>query len=97
MRVLQVGVFISFLLNVTVVLVGSVIFQGAILTACLKYLQGDSKVSIHWEKWFLYLQNLLCVGTITLVAHTDGSFPLMADSLLHIWCYARTCICHTFF
>jgi len=54
--------------------------------------------SLHtWGMWSLYLQNLLYRCTITLVEQTDASLPLKANSLEHIWCYARTCISNVFF
>jgi len=34
------------------------------------------------KKVSVFVQNLLCGGTITLIAHPDPSLPLMANSLL---------------
>jgi len=42
--------------------------------------QDDSEVSMH-GKSCRYLQNVLYVSTITLIAQTDATLPLMANSL----------------
>ena len=43
-------------------------------------IQDDSEVSMHGESC-LYLQNVLYVSAIILIAHTDATLPLMANSL----------------
>jgi len=43
-------------------------------------IQDDSEVAMHGESC-RYLQNVLYVSTITLIAHTDATLPLMANLL----------------